>query len=66
MQGDYMKPLSPFYTPKPMTPPLTDKQVDKIEAKLTKEVEIALKQVRSSRNLNCPIKNNRTTRDILK
>lgn len=53
-----MKPLSPFYTPKPMLPPLTDKQVDKIEAKLTKEVEIALKQVRSSRNLNCPIKNN--------
>jgi hypothetical protein len=38
-----MKPLAPFYTPKPMLPPLTDKQVDKIEAKITKEVEIALK-----------------------
>ena len=43
MRGDYVKPLSPFYTPKPMLPPQTDKQVDKIEAKLTKEVEIALK-----------------------
>lgn len=65
LNGDFMKPFSSFYAPKAMEPPLTDKQVEKLEAKIIKEVEIAVKQVRSSKNLNANIKNNHMTRTIL-
>ena len=65
-KGDFAKPFMPFYDAKAMEPPLTDKQVEKIEAKIYKEVEIAMKQVRSSRNLNCNIKNNHMTRTIMR
>jgi len=64
--GDYMKPFLPFFDAKSLEPPLTVKMVEKIEAKIFKEVEIALKQVRSSRNLNCNIKNNVMTRSIMR
>lgn len=43
LNGDYMKPFLSFYDPKAMEPPLNDKMVDKIEAKIMKEVEIAIK-----------------------
>lgn len=64
--GDYMKPFTSFYDPKALEPPMTSKMVEKIEAKIFKEVEIAIKQVRSSRNLNCNIKNNAMTRTIMR
>mmetsp|Transcript_35916 Transcript_35916/g.55150 ORF Transcript_35916/g.55150 Transcript_35916/m.55150 type:complete len:310 (-) Transcript_35916:249-1178(-) len=65
LQGDYMKPFTSFYDPKAMTPPITEKMVAKIESKIYKETEIAIKQVRSSRNLNCNIKSNHMTRTIM-
>ena len=65
-KGDFMKPFTSFYDPKAMEPPLGEKQIEKIEAKIYKEVEIAIKQVRSSQNLNANIKNNHMTRTIMK
>jgi len=41
--GDYMRPFMSFYDPKALEPPMTGKQVDKVEAKIFKEVEIAIK-----------------------
>jgi len=61
-----MKPFLSFYDPKAMEPPLNEKMVNKIEAKIMKEVEIAIKQVRSSRNLNANLKNNRRTRAVMR
>ena len=61
-----MKPFLSYYDPKAMEPPLNKKAVDKLEAKIYKECEIAIKQVRSSRNLNAPLKNNHMTRTIMK
>ena len=66
MNGDYMKPFLSYYDPKAMEPPLNKKAVDKLEAKIMKECEIAIKQVRSSRNLNASLKNNHMTRTIMK
>lgn len=42
-KGDYMKPFQSFYDNKSLLPSLTDKQVEKIESKIFKEVEIAIK-----------------------
>ena len=64
--GDYMKPLMSFFGSASLEPPFTSKDVDKIEAKIYKEVEIAIRQVRSGRNLNCNIKNNHMTRTIMR
>lgn len=61
-----MKPFLSWYDPKAMEPPLNKKAVDKLEAKIMKECEIAIKQVRSSRNLNANMKNNHMTRTVMK
>jgi hypothetical protein len=66
LSGDYLKPFLSFYDPKAMEPPLNEKMVVKIEAKIMKELEIAIKQVRSSRNLNANLKNNRRTKLVMR
>lgn len=43
LNGDFMKPFPSFYDPKGMEPPLNQKQCDKLEAKISKEVEYAIK-----------------------
>lgn len=53
-----MKPFISFYDPLAMGPPISAKQVQKIENKIIKEVEIAIKQVRSVKNLNSNIHSN--------
>ena len=57
MKGDFMKPFTSFYDPKAMDAPLTLKEVEKITKKILKEIENAMRQTRSGRNLNCQIKN---------
>jgi hypothetical protein len=54
--GDSMKPFSSFYDPKAMEPPFGPPQIDRFERNIYREVEIAIKQVRSSKNLNTKIK----------
>ena len=66
LHGDFMKSFPSFYDSKALEPPLNEKQVMKLEAKITKECEYAIKQVRSSKNLNANIKNNQMTGTILK
>lgn len=51
----------PFYDPKGMEPPMNAMQVTKQEAKILKEVEIAIKQIRSSKNLASKIRKNAST-----
>ena len=63
--GDYQKPFLPFFDVQALDPPITSKQSEKVSDKIFKEVEIALKQVRSSQNLNCNIKKTRMTTNIL-
>lgn len=41
--GDYMKPFMSFYDAKSLEPPMTAKMVEKVEMKIFKEVEIAIK-----------------------
>ena len=53
MKGDFMKPFTSFYDPKAMDAPLTLKEVEKITKKILKEIENAMRQTRSGRNLNC-------------
>ena len=65
LAGDYMKPFTSFYDAKAMEPPLKDREVLKLESKIYKEVEIAIRQVRSSRNLTANMNNNFMTRTIL-
>ena len=43
LKGDFARPFSSFYDPRAMEPPLTEKMVAKIESKIYKEVEIAMK-----------------------
>lgn len=43
LSGDYLKPFISFYDPLAMEPPLNEKMVNKIEAKIMKELEIAIK-----------------------
>lgn len=66
IHGDFMKSFPSFYDNKSLEPELGEKQVAKLESKITKECEYAIKQVRSSKNLNANIKNNHMTRTILK
>ena len=66
LNGDYLKPFLSFYDPRAMEPPLNAKMVEKIEAKIMKEVEIAIKQVRSSVNMNANLKNTRPVRTIMR
>ena len=64
--GDLMKPFPSFYDAQALEPPLTAKQVDKLENKIIKEVENSIKQVRSSVNLLANMKNSRMTRTALR
>jgi hypothetical protein len=64
-RGDFMKPFLSFYDAKAMEPGLGEKQLVKVTAKITTEVEIAIRQVRSGKNLNANIKKNQMTRNIL-
>lgn len=61
-----MKPFPSFYESIALDPPLNEKQVSKIEAKIIKEVENSIKQVRSTRNLLANIKNSQMTRTVLR
>ena len=65
-RGDFMKAFDPFYAPKAMEPPLSEREVEKTEGKIQKEVEMAIKQVRSSRNLNAYMHNTLQSRTIIK
>jgi len=56
LKGDYMKPFTSFYDPKSLEACLTSSENKAVENKIFGEIESALKQVRSSRNLNCKIK----------
>ena len=47
-RGDYMKPFDAFYAPKAMEPPMAEREVEKIENKIQKEVELVIRQVRSA------------------
>lgn len=64
-RGDYMRPNAPFYDPKAMEPPLSIREVEKLQGKIHKEVEMAIKQNRSSRNLNAYLHNTSQTRTII-
>lgn len=65
-RGDFMRPFDSFYAPKAMEPPLSGKELEKTEGKIQKEVEMAIKQVRSSRNLNAYMHNTLQSRTIIK
>jgi len=49
-----------------MEPPYSEIRVEKFEASIYREVEVAVKQVRSSRNLNTKIRKSPTTTNILR
>ena len=51
-RGYFLKPFDSFFQPRAMEPPLTQKEVDKLEGKIQKEVENVIRQVRSNKNLN--------------
>lgn len=42
-RGDFMKPFDSFYAPKAMEPPMSEREVEKTEGKIQKEVEMAIK-----------------------
>ena len=42
-KGDFMKPQIPFFDPQAMVPPMSEKMLEKVETKIYKEVEIAMK-----------------------
>lgn len=63
--GSFMRPITSFYDAVTLEPALTDKELEKVQAKIYKEVEIACRQVRSSRNLNCNIKNTHQVKQTL-
>lgn len=64
--GDYMKPLKPFYDMVALEPPFNLKQVERLEARIYKEVETVIRQVRSTRNLSSMIKNNVRTKNTMR
>lgn len=66
LNGDYMKPFPSFYESIALDPPLNEKQIAKLEAKIIKEAENSIKQVRSTRNLQANIKNSQMTRTVLR
>ncbi len=65
MKNDYMRPFTSFYDPKGFDPAMTPNQVDRMITLITKEVEIALKQVRSAKNLGTKIKKSKHITDVL-
>lgn len=42
-RGDFMKPFDSFYAPKAMEPPMGERELEKTEGKIQKEVEMAIK-----------------------
>lgn len=60
-----MRPHAPFYDPKAMEPPMSTREVEKLTGKIQKEVEMAIKQNRSSRNLNAYLHNTSQTKVII-
>lgn len=66
MRGDYTKPFMSFYDPKGLEPPHGAMQVAKIESNILKEVEIAIKQVRSSKSLSSKIKRSPAAAELLR
>jgi hypothetical protein len=58
MKGDYMKPFMSFYDPKAMEPPYNPMITERFERTLLKEIEISIKQVRSSKNLSTKLRKN--------
>ncbi len=64
--GDSMKQFTPFYDPKSMNPPLSKVELAAKEEQILRDVEVALKQSRSSKNLNTKIKRNQHTVQIMK
>ena len=66
MKGDYMKPFNSFYDPKAMDPPLSQQQIERYEKNIYKDLEIAIRQTRSSKNLVTKIKKNDMFSKILK
>jgi len=65
IRGEYLKPINPFYDPGSLDPPLDHKQIERLEKLIFKDIETAIKQSRSSRNLNTKIKDNVHTKKVL-
>eukprot|EP00347_Sterkiella_histriomuscorum_P007723 403347806 len=66
IKGDYLKPFFSFYDPKALDQPYSFSQIDKYEKIIQKDLEIALKQVRSSKNLSTKIRKNMLINKILR
>ena len=66
MKGDYMKPFTSFYDPKGLEPAYTSMQLEKFERNIYKDIEIALRQARSSKNLGTKIRKNMFTTATLR
>lgn len=50
IKGDYMKPFMSFYDPKSMDVAFSAYEVERFEIALSREVEIVIRQLRSSKN----------------
>lgn len=61
-----MKPFSSFYDPKAMDPPYSKSDLDKIEYSIYKDVEMVIKQVRSTKNMSSKIRKNAKIQASLK
>ena len=61
-----MKPFVSFYDPKGMEPPINPQQIARYEQTIIKEVEIALKQVRSSKNLSTKLRKSASAAIVLR
>ena len=60
-----MKPFLSFYDPKALEQPLSHSQIEKYERVILKDLEITLKQVRSSLNLSTKLRKNTLVTQIL-
>jgi hypothetical protein len=56
VKGDFMKPFPSFYDPRGLEPQMAS--TARYEAMILKEVELTIKQVRSSKNLSTKIRKN--------
>lgn len=65
MRSEYMRPFNSFYDPKGLDPPITPQHLQKLELMIAKEIEIALKQVRSSKNLSTKLRKTKHITEIL-
>ena len=60
-----MRPFTSFYDPKGLDPAMNASQIMRLEGMIAKEVEIALKQVRSAKNLSTKVKKSKLINDVL-